>query len=80
MSRFTKKVDKSHLTDHEKTHTMALGFLGILLLISGLGIGLWLKVLNFPTVIVSLFFMAGIWCIAFAWGYIGAVEDERSGT
>ena len=74
----SRRVDKSHLDEHEKAHTFALAFLGVLLICTGVGAGFIFGILDIRTGVVSFFLMAGTWCIAFPWGYIGSLEEERS--
>lgn len=76
-----RKIDKSkHLTDKERGHTFALVFLGILFFISGGAFAAYFYIVSIKVIILIVFFIGGTWCIAFPWGYAGAMEDERSGT
>lgn len=79
MVRLSNRVKRSHLTEREKQHTIGLVFLGILLFVSSGLAALFLNVhLNIGTGIVAGFLILGTWFVAFPWGYIGAMEDERS--
>lgn len=80
MVRLDKRVKRSHMTEREKTHTMGLVFLGVLLFVTGVLVAIAFHVWpNYPTFAVIGLCVLGTWCMAFPWGYIGAMEDERSG-
>ena len=71
----SKRLDSSHLTPQEKRHSLALVMLGMLLVLTAVPLDYFAKVT--PTA-YDLLPAIGIGIICFVWGYIGAMEDERS--
>lgn len=75
----TKKLDESHLTDQEKRHSIALILMAMLLITTGMGASvLWKMPISPALGFVVILFIVGSAIIGFVWGYMGAMEDERS--
>lgn len=71
----TKRLDSSNLTDKEKRHSVSLILVATFTAITGISLS-WA---THNLLIASIMVAAATGIIGFVWGYIGAMEDERSG-
>ena len=75
----TKRLDKSHLTYDEKKEALAYGFAGTLLVFASVGLIAYDKIAFTQAQWWALGMLAiGLSMVAFVWGSIGTIEEERS--
>lgn len=71
----TKRLDSSHLTQHERRQAVAITSAAIISMFVGL-----LMAFYEGKTVWALVAMVGACALGFAWGRVGTLEDERSGT
>jgi hypothetical protein len=71
-----ERLEQSHLTNDEKTEAIKYGVVATVLIAVGIVFGIfgWVS-FSLAEALIS----GGLIIVAFIWGYIGALEDERSG-
>ena len=71
-----KRLEQSHLTWEEQKEAIKYGVVATVLIAVGITFGLFGWINPFLAELVTL---VGGMLVAFIWGYVGALEAERSG-